>query len=84
MLNDVFKSAPKQDVINLRYFNPVGAHPSGLIGEKSVGPFIISINRPSCCCRGKFFIFLEETGTNDGTEYVIKQSWMLQMVTLQP
>ena len=25
------------DVINLRYFNPAGAHPSGLIGENPSG-----------------------------------------------
>ena len=34
ILEDVYKSEKsKWKIINLRYFNPVGAHPSGLIGE---------------------------------------------------
>ena len=33
ILNDVFFSQEKWRIINLRYFNPVGAHNSGLIGE---------------------------------------------------
>ncbi len=36
MLRDVVKSSSLQ-VILLRYFNPVGAHPSNLIGEMPVG-----------------------------------------------
>lgn len=33
-LNDVFVSSPKKwRIANLRYFNPIGAHESGLIGE---------------------------------------------------
>lgn len=33
ILRDLFVADPKWSVILLRYFNPVGAHPSGLIGE---------------------------------------------------
>ena len=33
MLNDVYKADNEWTVVLLRYFNPVGAHPSGLIGE---------------------------------------------------
>ncbi|VDD78669.1 unnamed protein product [Mesocestoides corti] len=33
MLQDLANSDPEWSVINLRYFNPVGAHKSGLIGE---------------------------------------------------
>tara|TARA_A100001388_G_scaffold276796_1_gene265619 strand:+ start:1127 stop:2188 length:1062 start_codon:yes stop_codon:yes gene_type:complete len=37
-LSDVFKSqSEKWGVINLRYFNPIGAHPSGMIGESPKG-----------------------------------------------
>ena len=37
-LSDIFKSQGKKwSVINLRYFNPIGAHPSGLIGESLKG-----------------------------------------------
>lgn len=33
ILKDVAESEPKFEAVILRYFNPVGAHPSGLIGE---------------------------------------------------
>jgi len=36
IINDVAAASPLSG-INLRYFNPVGAHPSGLIGEDPVG-----------------------------------------------
>ena len=37
-LNDIFRSSKKHwSIANLRYFNPVGAHSSGLIGESPVG-----------------------------------------------
>ena len=34
MLKDITISEPKFKVINLRYFNPIGNHPSGLLGEE--------------------------------------------------
>lgn len=37
MLRDVAKSDPAWKIISLRYFNPVGAHDSGLIGEDPSG-----------------------------------------------
>jgi UDP-glucose 4-epimerase len=37
MLKDVVRSDPSWRVANLRYFNPVGAHESGLIGEDPRG-----------------------------------------------
>lgn len=37
MLKDVAKSDPEWKIICLRYFNPVGAHESGLIGEDPNG-----------------------------------------------
>lgn len=37
MLNEVCASDPSWRVACLRYFNPVGAHPSGLIGEDPQG-----------------------------------------------
>ena len=33
ILNDYFVSQPTAKILNLRYFNPIGAHPSSLIGE---------------------------------------------------
>ncbi len=50
LLNDIFKSnKEKWKIANLRYFNPIGAHPSGLIGENPLGtpnnlfPFITQV-----------------------------------------
>lgn len=37
MLNDVAASAPDRRIVCLRYFNPVGAHASGLLGENPNG-----------------------------------------------
>jgi len=38
ILADLFYSDPSWSIIRLRYFNPVGAHPSGLLGENPVTP----------------------------------------------
>jgi UDP-glucose 4-epimerase len=37
ILRDQQRADPRWDVVLLRYFNPVGAHPSGLIGEDPAG-----------------------------------------------
>lgn len=37
ILNDFFKTKPETAIAHLRYFNPIGAHPSGLIGELPIG-----------------------------------------------
>ena len=33
ILSDIQKADPEWNVVLLRYFNPIGAHPSGIIGE---------------------------------------------------
>lgn len=49
MLRDLFRAEPDWRITLLRYFNPVGAHPSGLIGEDPRGipnnlmPFIAQV-----------------------------------------
>ena len=49
MLRDCFKADPAWKIIILRYFNPVGAHESGLIGEDPQGvpnnlmPFVAQV-----------------------------------------
>lgn len=56
--------------INLRYFNPVGAHPSGLIGEDPVGvpnnlmPFVMQV---AVGRRDELSIFGNDYPTPDGT-----------------
>lgn len=37
ILKDLYTSDPKWSIALLRYFNPIGAHPSGLIGEAPNG-----------------------------------------------
>lgn len=37
ILKDVCAASPEMSVVLLRYFNPIGAHPSGLIGEDPDG-----------------------------------------------
>lgn len=56
--------------INLRYFNPVGAHPSGLIGEDPIGrpnnlmPFVMQV---AVGRRDTLEIFGDDYDTPDGT-----------------
>ena len=70
ILNDITISNPKFTAIVLRYFNPIGAHKSGLIGEKPNGipnnlmPYIVRV------ATGKLEIlsvFGNDYDTPDGT-----------------
>ena len=71
LLNDVFnKNKTDWKIANLRYFNPIGAHPSGLIGESPLGeannifPIILDV----AIRKNEFFkVFGKEWPTNDGT-----------------
>jgi len=70
ILTDVCSSDPDWSAVLLRYFNPIGAHPSGLIGEDPKGipnnlmPFLtqVAIGR-----RERLSIFGNDYPTNDGT-----------------
>lgn len=70
ILRDLFKSDPSWQIMILRYFNPVGAHESGLIGEDPQGipnnlmPFVaqVAIGR-----RDTLNIFGGDYTTHDGT-----------------
>lgn len=70
MLRDLHVSDPGWNIALLRYFNPVGAHPSGLIGEDPAGipnnlmPFIaqVAVGR-----RDKLNVFGSDYDTPDGT-----------------
>lgn len=70
ILRDFQTANPDFDVTILRYFNPVGAHESGLIGED---PFGIPTNVMPCICRAAvgevdlFQIFGNDYNTKDGT-----------------
>ena len=70
ILQDIAKATPGFSVVLLRYFNPVGAHPSGLIGEDPQGipnnlmPFIA---QTAVGKREKISVFGNDYDTPDGT-----------------
>jgi UDP-glucose 4-epimerase len=58
------------DSISLRYFNPVGAHPSGLIGESPVNQpnnLMPLINQVALGKRDKLEVYGSDYPTSDGT-----------------
>lgn len=74
ILQDLHASNPRWNVVALRYFNPVGAHPSGLIGEDPQGvpanlvPFIAQVavgRRPSLLIYGDDYPTPDGTGVRD-------------------
>ena len=70
MLQDLFRSNPNWNIAMLRYFNPVGAHKSGLTGEDPHGipnnlmPFISQV---AVGKRKELAIFGNDYDTPDGT-----------------
>lgn len=70
ILQDTAASDPALRVVMLRYFNPVGAHPSGHIGELPIGvpnnlvPFI---TQAAAGVREKLTVFGDDYPTRDGS-----------------
>ncbi|MBM3117230.1 UDP-glucose 4-epimerase GalE [Jeongeupia naejangsanensis] len=70
ILRDLYKSDPGWDLALLRYFNPVGAHASGLIGEDPQGipnnlmPFVAQV---AVGKREQLSVFGDDYPTPDGT-----------------
>lgn len=70
LLGDLCASDPRFRVANLRYFNPVGAHPSGLIGEDPAGipnnlmPYVSQVATGR---RERLRVFGDDYPTRDGT-----------------
>lgn len=70
ILTDVHTSDPEWNVILLRYFNPIGAHESGLIGEDPKGipnnllPYVAQVAIGKLKCVG---VFGNDYDTPDGT-----------------
>lgn len=70
ILRDSVRSMPSLQVIALRYFNPIGAHPSALIGELPMGipnnlvPFV---TQTAAGLRGELKIFGDDYPTPDGS-----------------
>lgn len=70
ILRDLARADASWKIANLRYFNPVGAHPSGRIGEDPLGvpnnlfPFIAQV---AVGKREKLKVFGDDYATRDGT-----------------
>ena len=70
ILKDLYQADKAWNVVLLRYFNPVGAHPSGLIGEDPDGipnnllPYIAQVAVGKL---PKLQVFGNDYPTNDGT-----------------
>lgn len=70
VLTDIQKADPEWNIILLRYFNPIGAHKSGLIGEDPKGipnnllPYVAQVAIGKLECLG---VFGDDYDTPDGT-----------------
>jgi len=71
---DIYRSDPEWKIILLRYFNPVGAHPSGYLGEDPQGipnnlmPYVQQVavgRRPALTVLGNDY------ATRDGTGVIL-------------
>ena len=70
VLMDVQKADPEWNVVLLRYFNPIGAHPSGMIGENPNGipnNLMPYITQTAVGIRKELGIFGNDYDTPDGT-----------------
>ncbi len=70
MLSDFCKVNPQIEAISLRYFNPIGAHPSALIGELPVGVpnnLVPYITQTAAGLREKLFVYGTDYHTPDGS-----------------
>ena len=70
VLMDVQKADPEWNVVLLRYFNPIGAHPSGLIGEDPAGipnNLMPYISQTAVGIRKELGVFGNDYDTPDGT-----------------
>ena len=70
ILVDIQKAEPSWNVVLLRYFNPIGAHPSGMMGEDPKGipnnlmPYITQV---AIGKRAELGVFGNDYDTPDGT-----------------
>lgn len=70
ILSDLARADERWSVCLLRYFNPVGAHPSGIIGENPVGQpnnVMPAILQAAAGTGRTLHIFGDDYPTNDGT-----------------
>ena len=70
ILSDLYRADPEWNVVLLRYFNPIGAHASGMIGEDPKGipnnllPYVAQVATGKLSC---IRVFGNDYPTPDGT-----------------
>lgn len=70
IIRDLMKVQPDMNSIALRYFNPIGAHPSALIGELPVGVpnnLIPYLTQTAAGIREQLNVFGDDYNTPDGS-----------------
>jgi len=70
ILRDLWRADPSWNIVLLRYFNPVGAHHSGLIGEDPQGipnNLMPYITRVAAGRLGELVVFGDDYPTEDGS-----------------
>jgi len=70
IIEDVIRSDSKLSSVSLRYFNPIGAHPSGLIGELPQGipnNLVPYITQTAAGLLDELKVFGDDYNTPDGT-----------------
>jgi len=70
ILEDSTRANQKLRAVSLRYFNPVGAHPSALIGELPIGVpgnLVPYVTQTAIGLRGKLTVFGNDYNTPDGS-----------------
>jgi UDP-glucose 4-epimerase len=70
LLDDLARAAAPLQAVTLRYFNPIGAHPSGLIGELPLGKpetLVPYITQSAAGLREELTVFGDDYPTEDGS-----------------
>lgn len=70
IISDTVKASKNLNVISLRYFNPIGAHPTALIGELPIGTpsnLVPYITQTAVGIRKQLQVFGDDYDTSDGT-----------------
>lgn len=70
ILRDFKKSGEAMKIVGLRYFNPIGAHPSGEIGELPIGKpsnLLPYITQTAAGIQEQLTVFGDDYPTDDGT-----------------
>ncbi|APG59610.1 UDP-glucose 4-epimerase GalE [Christiangramia salexigens] len=70
IIQDICKVSPQLKAISLRYFNPIGAHPSADIGELPIGTpqnLVPFITQTAIGKRDELSVFGDDYPTEDGT-----------------